>query len=1044
MLQINHPYDSLALLKTELDNHNIDFNNDKILIQVFTSVLDKEKIKNSLSDISSLLPNAKIIGASTDGEIINGSMVENKTILSISVFEKTNIICTYAVDDDSFKLGEKVAKKIFSHQSRCIISFVDGIKHNGDRYLNALNYKNINNIPIAGGMAADMKHFKKTFTIYGKKVFEKGAVAVSLNGEELEVFQDYNLGWRPVGPKFIITKAIGNRVYEINERPILDIYSDVLGDDVTNELPVSAIEFPLIKKDGETLIARSMIAKMEDGSILYAGNLNENEEVQFGLGSHKLVNQYTPSQCIQLHKNNIQASFIYSCSARKQFLGFSLETVFHKLNSFSPSAGFFTYGEFFNSNNESSLLNITTTAIFLNEKNTVNKNIKISDDIQSPKHVSSTEKATFHLIDYMTKEIEKREHAVSYSQKIANEYLHAIDTTLIVSKTDTKGTITFVNDKFEKISGYIGKELIGKSHNIVRHPNNSPEFFKEMWDTIKSGKIWHGTFPNIRKDGSTYFVTSSIIPIHGLNGEIVEYIGLREDISELVKARMSAENAEANQASFLANMSHEIRTPMNGILGFSELLMDTDLNETQKNYTDIINNSASTLLNIVNDILDFSKIKSQKVVFESIKMDTFREIGNVFELLNSLADKKSINYSKTFDKKMAKCIVSDPTKLKQIITNLVSNAIKFTHENGSIELKTEVLKESKKTQTIRFSVKDTGIGIPKNKQESIFSPFSQAENSTTRKFGGTGLGLSISKTYVEALGGKLKLDSEINKGSTFYFEIEFKTCHKFNDEKMKKDEKGLSKKEIIANKNLNILIAEDYDVNRAFMKLVFSKYRIKPTFAHDGEEAVQKAKENSYDIIFMDINMPKMNGMDATKIIRKTFNNVPIIALTANALSGDREKFIEAGMDDYLSKPLNQNDLQEILLNYSKNKNNSTQTLAQEAVIQEDQNNEKILDSIKENFSNFNDTIIMKLVSTFIKGTEVSLCELKKVIDSKDYQQIKNFSHKIAGASGNLRLNDMYEACKRIEKDASNELDTDYDDDYKIIKEYFERLKSEV
>ncbi|MBN2782971.1 MAG: PAS domain S-box protein, partial [Campylobacterales bacterium] len=600
MLQINHLFSSIELLKTEIDAFGVSTKSEDILIQLFTSILDKEYLKKIIKDILELFPNATLIGSTTDGEIIDGTMLDDSVVLGISVFEKTKIKSTYFITDDSHTLGVEIAKEVISLKSKCIITFADGLMHNGEIYLESLNNQNKNNIPVAGGMAADGSRFEKTFTIYGDKIFSGGGVSVSLEGDNLEVYNDYNLGWKAVGPHFTITKAKNNTVYEIDNRPTLDIYKEVLGESVLLGFPNSTIEFPLIKKIDNISIARSAVKLNDDGSVVYAGNLKNGDKVQFGLGSTNLVNEYKHLK--ELDENDIQASFIYSCSARKKFLGKNLESIYKDLASISPSVGFFTYGEFFNSLNDSKFLNITTTLLFLNEKDTKqsrDKVLKSKIDIKS----YSKDAATLHLIDYMTHELERRELEVSHIQQITNEYLNAIDTTLIVSRTDIHGRITFANDKFAKISGYSVDELIGQPHSIVRHPSNKSEFFENMWDTIESGRIWQGSFPNLRKDGTTYYVTSSIIPIHDIYGKVIEYLAIREDVSELVEARMRAEHAEANQAAFLANMSHEIRTPMNGILGFSELLLETKLNKTQNEYTNIIKNSTKTLINIVNDIL---------------------------------------------------------------------------------------------------------------------------------------------------------------------------------------------------------------------------------------------------------------------------------------------------------------------------------------------------------------------------------------------------------------------------------------------------------
>ena len=376
---------------------------------------------------------------------------------------------------------------------------------------------------------------------------------------------------------------------------------------------------------------------------------------------------------------------------------------------------------------------------------------------------------------------------------------------------------------------------------------------------------------------------------------------------ELIKAKEKAEQAAKAKSEFLANMSHEIRTPLNAMFGFIQILQDKQLDEESRKYLNIIEKSGENLLTIINDILDFSKLESGKLHIEKIEFNPKEEFEIIYNLFLSKAKEKNITLKLNIEN-LKYNIISDPTRLKQVIANLLSNAIKFTPQNKNITL---TIKYNEKKEMLYIEVKDEGIGIAKNKLKTIFEAFSQADNSTTRKYGGTGLGLTISYRLIELLNGKLKVISKEDKGSRFYFAIPAKKGKLISQKEIKKE---ITDKKY----NYHILLVEDNKANQLFMSVILKKMGITFDIANDGIEAVEKFKNNKYNFILMDENMPNMNGIEATKKIReiekkKHLKPITIIALTANALAGDKEKFILAGMNYYLSKPLNIEKLKEIL-----------------------------------------------------------------------------------------------------------------------------------
>jgi len=472
----------------------------------------------------------------------------------------------------------------------------------------------------------------------------------------------------------------------------------------------------------------------------------------------------------------------------------------------------------------------------------------------------------------------------------------------ISGKTGYYADISFMlNKKYKSLVSKINNEL----NNITVDKRLQ---VYDKW--LKLNNFW--TWEKIEIMLSVGIIT--LIALFVLTFILIRDIKRRDILEkELIKSKEKAEIATKAKSEFLANMSHEIRTPLNVIFGFITILKDLEIDKEKYNYLKIMENSVENLKNIINDILDFSKIEAGKFKINKVEFDLKSEIDGIYSLFSSKAKEKGIKLHldiKHLDHKL----ITDVTRVKQVIANLLSNAIKFTKPSKNVVLKIDYDKNDK---LLYIEVQDEGIGIEKNKINSIFDAFNQVDNSTTRKYGGTGLGLSISSKLVDMLGGELKVESEVGKGSKFYFIIPVKEGEKIN--KSKVDSK-------IENKKLNekydyyILLVEDNKANQMFMKVILNKLNIKFDIANNGKEAIELVKKNKYDLILMDENMPIMNGIEATKQIRKyekdnNLENVIISALTANALEGDKERFISAGMDYYLSKPINIDKFKEILNN---------------------------------------------------------------------------------------------------------------------------------
>ena len=773
-----------------------------------------------------------------------------------------------------------------------------------------------------------------------------------------------------------------------------------------------------------------------------------------------------------------------------------------------------------------------------NDKNghqTFHSSIFTPDGVEAPvecysKHFSySNQESTLFVIQDISERKKSEETIRTLSRAVEQSPVSII-------LTDPEGNIVYANPKFLEVTGFSDLEAYGNTPRLIKSGHHDPEFYKELWDTVVAGKDWHGEMLNRKKSGDYYWESVAISPIKDESGKVTHFLGIKEDITlkknqenELEKAKEAAIASAKAKSEFLATMSHEIRTPMNGLIGMSGLLEETDLTPEQSQYVDTLQVSGKNLLRIINDILDFSKIEAGKLELEEETFVLHKVIEQSIETFALPLAHNEVEFRYVISPNVPKVVTGDPTRVNQILVNLIGNACKFTN-SGEIVLSVDMGPPSSTSIELRFSVKDTGIGISKEQQERLFKAFTQADSSTTRKYGGTGLGLTISKRLCEIMNGNMWVESNLGEGSCFNFtlqlkkpretqlspqepkelsakvlvyqndpaqatfikdlshefKVEFTTASTFletknlllngvgfdflimdgisaknsdaklktastqlikeatkqelpviysqfiNENQKSKDlnyiplykpykktslfnamAKAIGAKKLVVkqketgvNKSLglevplSILLVEDNNINQLLAIKILQKLNFEPVLAENGVEAVEACQSEDFDIIFMDIQMPLMDGIEATKKIKEFYSEDKqpvIIAMTANTMPGDKQNYLRAGMDDYIPKPISPTVIQNTLIKW-KDKDASKDQEVQKQTEEQPMLDLQLLDSNSGLGADF----MAKFTESFCQHAEQVLKKAHQSTVEKDFGAIAEQGKLLHGIALNL------------------------------------------
>jgi PAS domain S-box-containing protein len=585
---------------------------------------------------------------------------------------------------------------------------------------------------------------------------------------------------------------------------------------------------------------------------------------------------------------------------------------------------------------------------------------------------------------------------------------------------DADRTVTLVNPAFCEAFGYTAEECLGaRIEDLVVPPGDETNFDAAL-QIVRGGDRWQFATKRMKKDGTLLDVEVNAAPLfvgekycgsfviyQDITARLEAEAALRETQERLLEAKDAAEAANRAKSEFVANMSHEIRTPMNGIIGMTDLVLDTSLSGEQREYLTMVKGSADSLLSILNDILDFSKIEARRLELEATP---FSLQGHLAELLKPLAfraGQKQLELICRVRPDVPITAVGDPVRLRQVLINLVGNAIKFT-ERGHILVELSVQAREAAAMILHFAVSDTGVGVRPDKQREIFQPFRQADGSTTRRFGGSGLGLTISAALVELMGGRIWVDSRPLEGSTFHFTVRLGVARAQPGGPLPPSLPS-SAPELPA-RRLDVLLAEDNFVNQRLAIALLQRRGHTVTTVGTGKGAVAASSVHRFDLVLMDIQMPEMSGFEATAAIRArergTGVHLPIVAMTAHAMTGDRERCLDAGMDDYLAKPLDSRRVHVVIERAAVVASTETAPVAGDAV----EEYERLLER-----TSGDEPLLAEILRLFLDELPSQVHQIRAALDAGDYDVLRRTAHALKGAASNFNASAVVEAAQTLE-----------------------------